>query len=403
MNRLMLSLLFVSLYLVSYTQNSSVSYTSDGKNFNSISSWKEALKDVKIVALGENTHGLEEVFQNKVELVKFLHEELGFNILLFETGFGDGALSWSKAAQLSAKDHLTSFSSYDYYHSEALYDLFQYIHTHKNSKQALVPLGIDCQPQQDFLKKEAYEFAQAYDPAFAKTIRQELQMFNMLYQYEYDKDSINFYKQRDQFQSFLDDWSDFIIKHANDANHKQANIFIHCIAIFKETYRNIQFGDMLSFPNNQNIRDKAMYQTVERYRQQYPNEKIIIWTQNSHIENKDKPQASAKWMGHYLKEKYGNAYYSVGAIVYKGNDLIHWNQEVNTFEHDTPDYLAYHLNKLNQKPFLFDLRQANLPTFLTKPLLGMESGGSAAYFIPNERFDGLLFIPFSDIPKKIED
>jgi hypothetical protein len=33
----------------------------------------------------------------------------------------------------------------------------------------------------------------------------------------------------------------------------------------------------------------------------------------------------------------------------------------------------------------------------------MESGGSAAYFIPNERFDGLLFIPFSDIPKKIED
>lgn len=43
------------------------------------------LKDKKIVALGENLHGVKEYNSTKLELIKYLHEELGFNVLAIES------------------------------------------------------------------------------------------------------------------------------------------------------------------------------------------------------------------------------------------------------------------------------------------------------------------------------
>jgi len=45
----------------------------------------EILKDKKIVALGENLHGVREYNSTKLELIKYLHEELGFNVLAIES------------------------------------------------------------------------------------------------------------------------------------------------------------------------------------------------------------------------------------------------------------------------------------------------------------------------------
>lgn len=47
---------------------------------------KETLADVRIVQLGEESHGDGPAFQAKCRLVKFLHEELGFDVLAFEAG-----------------------------------------------------------------------------------------------------------------------------------------------------------------------------------------------------------------------------------------------------------------------------------------------------------------------------
>ncbi|MGB5554717.1 MAG: hypothetical protein WBM83_08685, partial [Flavobacteriaceae bacterium] len=47
------------------------------------------LKNSKIVLLGEQTHGDGAVFDKKVELIKALHEQLGFNIVVFESGMYD--------------------------------------------------------------------------------------------------------------------------------------------------------------------------------------------------------------------------------------------------------------------------------------------------------------------------
>jgi erythromycin esterase len=49
----------------------------------------EAIGDRRVVLLGEFTHGTGEVQAVRNELIRFLHESLGFDVLLLETGIGE--------------------------------------------------------------------------------------------------------------------------------------------------------------------------------------------------------------------------------------------------------------------------------------------------------------------------
>lgn len=181
--------------------NSTIEFTSDLETFENLSELKETLKDVEIVALGENTHGLGEVFKAKTELVKFLHQELGFNLVLFESGFGDGALAWEHFDSLSPREYTNSFTSNFYYHSEEIKGLIEYAKTRNNR---LAIKGFDCQPKQDYLIKRMTEIIQPIDSVFARSVNTGMNDFNKLYQFEYEKDSVKFYKQRAEFINLFD-------------------------------------------------------------------------------------------------------------------------------------------------------------------------------------------------------
>ena len=383
--------------------NSTVEFTSDLEDFGNISKFAEELKDVEIIALGENTHGLGEVFKAKTDLVKFLNQELGFSLVLFESGYGDAAMAWERLDSLSVTDYTRSFSSNFYYHSEEIEHLMAYVKSGQNN--SLVVQGFDCQPQQDFLIQRMTEIIQPVDTTFAKSVAMEMRSFNNLYRFENDKDSLGFYKQRDDFVGFLNRYENLLDKknkvvHAAGITKNEINAIKKSIQIFKETYATINFGDMMGWPVLANIRDKSLFETVKWFKEKDPDTKIIIWAQNSHIENRSKPKDNVKWMGHSLKNTYGDKYYSIGTIVYSGTNLD-YNGSFD-FKHDDAGYLAYHLHQYQKDKFVLNLRNYNKKDFTGQELLGMESNGNTAAFIAKDRFDGLLFIMHSDIPTLIK-
>jgi len=382
--------------------DSTVAFTSDLENFENLSALKEALQGVEIISLGENTHGLGEVFKTKTELVKFLHQELGFNLVLFESGYGDGALAWEKLNSLSTQEFTTVFSSNFYYKSEEIESLIRYV---KSQNGALKIQGFDCQPQQDYLIRRMTEIIQPLDSTFAATVSLEMRSFNNLYQFENSRDTLSFYAQRDKFIDFLYKYDNFLEKEVQEllksgTTANEINALRKSNDIFISTYSKIKFGEMLSWPDSANIRDKALFEIIKSFKESSPESKIIIWAQNSHIENKAKPNDNVNWMGHSLKKKYGNTYYSIGTIVYSGKNL-NYNGTFD-FEHRDSNYLAYHLNKFQKEKYVLDLRKYRKEDFTGQLLLGMESNGNAAEFIARDRFDGLLFIKYSDIPKLIK-
>lgn len=55
---------------------------------------KQRLQAVTVVGLGEPIQFDDNTFQAKIRLVKFLHQELGFCVLAFESGFVDCDQAW---------------------------------------------------------------------------------------------------------------------------------------------------------------------------------------------------------------------------------------------------------------------------------------------------------------------
>lgn len=335
-------------------------------------------------------------------MIKFLYQELGFDLVLFESGFGDAALAWEQMDSLSSKEYTNIFSSNFYYNSEEIENLVSYV---KSQNGTLKIQGFDCQPQQNYLIKRMTEIVEPLDSIFAKSVSLEMRSFNNLYQYENDKDTLAFINQRDRFIDFLDNYSTFLSEKTNEllnsgVTENEISAIKKSNKIFIQTYSRINIGEIMSWPLADNIRDNSMFNTVKSFKEENPKSKIIIWAQNSHIENKTKPNYNVDWMGHHLKKAFGDKYYSIGTVVYSGKNL-NYNGTFD-FEHKDSTFLAYHLNKFQKEKYILDLRKHNKNDFTKKLLLGMENNGNTADFIAKDRFDGLLFINYSDIPKLIQ-
>ncbi len=64
------------------------------EDFADLEPLREVLRSRRVVILGEATHGEGSAFLAKTRLAKFLHRELGFDVLAWETGMYDARCAW---------------------------------------------------------------------------------------------------------------------------------------------------------------------------------------------------------------------------------------------------------------------------------------------------------------------
>jgi erythromycin esterase len=297
-----------------------------GQGFKDLKPLKETLKDVRIVALGEATHGSREFFQFKHRMLEFLVKEMGFRVFAIEAQYsaclninhyvlnGEGDRSKALASQ--------GFWTWDTNEVSDLIDwMREYNKTAPTGKKVKF-LGYDMQsttPAIDtistYLKKVAPELAGLTEAALkpyqvtadapqkwspeekAKNRTRLMELIGIL--------SVN----RTPFirSSSVNEYEEIL---------QQARV----VAQFSDAFT----GKPLMDPKNPTgssaaERDRYMAQNLEFIMEsEGSGTKVVVWAHNGHI-------STASWgggipaMGSYLRKVYGDAYYAFGFTFQEGS------------------------------------------------------------------------------------
>src|SRR5262249_17887740 len=118
----------------------------DDNEVEDLEAFGKAVGDARIVMLGEQTHGDGTTFRAKARLVRFLYEEMGFDVLAFESGLYDMHKVWERIragedARKAARRGLFSMWS----NSRQVQPLIDYVGERAQSRRPLELAGFDCQ------------------------------------------------------------------------------------------------------------------------------------------------------------------------------------------------------------------------------------------------------------------
>ena len=116
-------------------------------SFDDLSFLKERLKNADIVMLGEQNHFDGATFLAKARLIKYLHQELGFDVLVYEAGLYDMDRVWQDIRNKSSRS-VSDFSKALYpfwYDNRENEDLLCFILKNAGTKHELELAGLDVQ------------------------------------------------------------------------------------------------------------------------------------------------------------------------------------------------------------------------------------------------------------------
>ncbi len=261
-------------------------------DFSDLQSLKAAVGNSRLVMLGEQSHGHGKTFLAKTRIVKFLHEEMGFDVLAFESGLFDCHKAWEF---LQNGENPVTAVRRGVYAIWTMSDEFQpvidYIGQAAQTSQPLELAGFDCQASssasQDFLTADFAKFLTSVNSTFPArpdwpSFRNKL---DSLTRYLFLENKLSLSEQA-VFIATLDSL-------LGQLDSLSATALTREMTFWLQVLRSVKAEGLSQFrtaedPNNLgpvlNIRDAQMADNLLWLSNiWYPKRKIIVWAATSHV------------------------------------------------------------------------------------------------------------------------
>lgn len=383
-----------------------------GNDFSDLAFLKEKLKDVRLVQIGESSHGAAEFYQLKTRLVEYLHQELGFEVLVIEGGFGDINLAWLHQNELDAKNLMYN-SVFANFRCEEMLPMFEYAKAKANTDKPLALAGPDCQSSSNYFNNFLIDFLRKYDAELSRDVEYNFMTTSLLYGLIPDSTQLvaairNNERVINRVMDFLENnemriREDFPQKPLLVAFTRRT--LENYLEYWALDYRSIRLQQQFS------LRDRIMAENLMWLSDlAYPNKKIIYWAHNAHIGTESnsvdifgKP---IKMQGDFIAERFGNQVYNIGLYASGGELFRHWMRDVKPFKDDSLGGLGDRFSRLPKEINFLELRgqqPGKGKDWLFKPLpaFELESGGKIQ-FTPTKKYDAVIVVKKVKGPKYFE-
>lgn len=373
-------------------------------NMEQLPALDKALQNKRIVLLGEYTHGAKEINLVKNSMIKYLHEQLGYNVLLFESGIGE-IMGIELDRGEKHPEQFISMGLFGPWRTKEYLDLMTYL----KEKESLQVGGFDVQRSGQAFVQYLKEVIDLVDLEMGEdAIQVEKDYGDFVYRMRRNKFDTAMQNTKDSlalaYQQFHKKISDHKAKIRQDVLPKNQVLlvlktlenrqaFIHYYLDFK---KNNDYGKRWA------ARDSIMADNIIWFAENiYPNEKLIINAHNFHISKYNEKELV---LGEVLFEKYQNDIYSIGIFGGEGEQAdnsrkaekltpITESNDIKLFVQNSPAENTFISIPASTKKGGEWLHQE---VIINDSFLDLYGGNT---LVPGKSYDGLLFIKKISVPE----
>ncbi|MBU3183374.1 erythromycin esterase family protein [Clostridium estertheticum] len=375
--------------------------------FEDLMALKSTLKNKRIIAMGEATHGTKEFFQMKHRMLQFLVEKMGYTVFGIEASMPDcmAINDYILYGNGDAKQVVKGMGFWTWDTKEVL-DMVEWMREYNETHTKKIKFyGFDMQSSHT-ATKNVIEYLKRVDTHYEANVHDALSKFN--------DNNIDIHKVKEIINTFEKNKDEYIKK----SSKEQYELCVQNLKVIYELY------DMLSTKQSdfqmETKRDKYMAENV-KWILDYEGEssKIMIWAHNVHVSkgidnfndsNPEYSEGNVKRMGSNLYDMYKDKMYVIGFEFNKGDFRANFTNKKNgqtvngkcTLQAAKEESAAYIFSKVNPL-FFIDFKtcaddkyaKSILSTSQNCHDIGAGFSGEAMSFkseILNIRYDGLIFI-----------
>ena len=368
----------------------------DDEDFTDLEPLRAALDGVRLVLLGESDHQSGSDFLAKTRLVKFLHQELGFDVLAFESPMYDMTVAWDRLRTGTPPREALWLGVPTWAGAAQMQPLFAYLGKHVRGRRPLEIAGFDHQHQVASVLYFADDLARflAMRGVGGPLVNRETPEHGVLQglaqvHYRYRVAPRPDVSTRRAFLAAIDE-SLVAVSAMPDEQAQQWAQILRSLAC--HTRFVMEHPDIGSCNRDEQMAENLLWLANERY----PNRKIIVWSATAHavriplMSDFGVPVrygGSGPSMGQRIGEAFGSKSYVIGVTSYRSAGA-----SIVADQHPSPEFEEL-MAAAGFDYGLLDLRsaaaQGNWATgeFLARPL-----GHTTRLLVWSDLLDALLFV-----------